>query len=230
MLLDRPISLTLSALTRECTRIFYRRMLIPENLGSHSPGFIFTTSLPPAVVAGARASIQYQKDYMGDRRLQQLNSISLKEDLTARGIPVIPNPSHICPILVGDAEKAKAASDLLLNKHRIYVQSINFPTVPRGEERLRITPTPGHTIQQQATLIEAIEDVWAELGLSKTPEWEAVGGRAGVGMPGALPVKQLWTPTQLGLMNNSAPARLGDASVWEGFPSLADAQRAQASL
>jgi len=162
--------------------------------------------------------------------LQQLNSISLKNELTGRGIPVIPNPSHICPILVGDAEKAKAASDLLLSKHRIYVQSINFPTVPRGEERLRITPTPGHTIQQQAELVEAIEDVWTELELRKTPEWEAVGGRAGVGMPGSIPVKQLWTNAQLGLMDNTAPARLGDASVWEGRPSLQDQQSAQASL
>jgi len=188
-----------------------------DAIRSYAPGFIFTTSLPPAVVAGARASIQYQKEYMGDRRLQQLNSISLKEELTERGIPVIPNPSHICPILVGDAEKAKAASDLLLNKHRIYVQSINFPTVPRGEERLRITPTPGHTIQQQAALVEAIEDVWAELDLKRTPDWEAIGGRAGVGRIGAPAVKQLWTPAHLGLMDATAPSRLGAASqVWEG--------------
>ena len=112
---------------------------------SYAPGFIFTTSLPPAVVAGARAAIMYQREVLSDRRLQQINAISLKSALSDVDIPVIPNPSHIVPVLVGDAELSKAASDLLLNKHQIYVQSINYPTVAVGEERLRITPTPGHT-------------------------------------------------------------------------------------
>lgn len=179
----------------------------PEADINTSPGFIFTTSLPPAIVAGAQASIQYQKSYLGDRRLQQLNSISLKNELKSRGIPVIPNPSHICPILVGDAEKAKQASDLLLTKHKIYVQSINFPTVPVGEERLRITPTPGHTAAQQDSLIDAIEDVWAELELWREEQWSAVGGRAGVGHMDANPVQQLWTDLQLGLTDGSAPHR-----------------------
>jgi 5-aminolevulinate synthase len=148
-----------------------------------------------------------------DRRLQQLNSIALKDELTARGIPVIPNPSHICPILVGDASKAKAASDLLLSKHQIYVQSINFPTVPRGEERLRITPTPGHTVQQQTELVAAIESVWAELGLKRAGDWEALGGRAGVGLPNQAKVDQLWTPAQLGLLDGTAPRRIGAESA-----------------
>lgn len=198
---------------------------------ANRPGFIFTTSLPPAVVAGARASIQYQKNYLGDRRLQQINSIALKDDLTARNIPVIPNPSHICPILVGDAQKAKDASDLLLNKHKIYVQSINFPTVPRGEERLRITPTPGHTIAQHEALIAAIESVWEELDLWRTPDWVAIGGRAGVGMPNPAKVTQLWTPKQLGLEDGTAPARLNGPrqhltqAELEHMPALMDIER-----
>lgn len=125
----------------------------------------------------------------------------------SRGIPVIPNPSHICPLLVGDAEKAKQASDMLLADHKIYVQSINFPTVPVGEERLRITPTPGHTIAQQQQLIAALEDVWAKLELRREEDWKAVGGCAGVGHPNGKVTEPLWTQEQLGLVDGSAPRR-----------------------
>jgi hypothetical protein len=106
---------------------------------SYAPGFIFTTSLPPSIAAGVRTSIAIQVENLQDRRLQQINTIKLKEMLVQRGIPVIGNPSHIVPVLVGDAEKAKQASDMLLGEFGIYVQSINFPTVSKGEERLRIT-------------------------------------------------------------------------------------------
>lgn len=92
---------------------------------SYAPGFIFTTSLPPAIVAGAQASIAYQKEFMGDRRLQHLNTRKVKAQLGELGIPVVPNPSHIIPVLVGDAALAKEASDTLLSRHGIYVQSIN---------------------------------------------------------------------------------------------------------
>ncbi|RVX71159.1 5-aminolevulinate synthase, mitochondrial [Exophiala mesophila] len=168
-----------------------------DTVRSLAPGFIFTTSLPPATMAGARTAIEYQARYQGDRRLQQLHTRALKEDLTSRGIPVIPNPSHIVPVLVGDAEVAKQASDMLLSEYNIYVQSINYPTVPRGEERLRITPTPGHTTELRAELVEALENVWQRLNIKRVADWEAQGGFVGVGVKDAAPVEPLWTDSQL---------------------------------
>ncbi|ORX33778.1 pyridoxal phosphate-dependent transferase [Kockovaella imperatae] len=179
---------------------------------SYAPGFIFTTSLPPAVVAGAQASIAYQREYKGDRRLQQINTREVKRQLEELDIPVVPNPSHIIPVLVGDAALAKEASDLLLSKHHIYVQSINYPTVPVGEERLRITPTPGHTTEQMAHLVQSINSVFKQLNLKRTSDWEQMGGRAGVGIPMAEKVSPIWTDAQLGLDDGSAPKRL-DAGV-----------------
>jgi 5-aminolevulinate synthase len=175
---------------------------------SYAPGFIFTTSLPPAVVAGAQASIAYQSEFMGDRRLQQINTREVKRQLSELGIPVVPNPSHIIPVLVGDAALAKEASDMLLAKHKIYVQSINYPTVARGEERLRITPTPGHTTEQIAHLVESLDAVFNKLELKRTADWEAIGGRAGVGMPASDKVEPIWNDKQLGLEDGSAPLRL----------------------
>lgn len=175
---------------------------------SFCPGFIFTTSLPPATVAGARASIAYQKTYMGDRRLQQLNTISVKQKLADLDIPVVPGPSHIVPALVGAADLAKEASDMLLTKHKIYVQSINYPTVARGEERLRITPTPGHSIESQDQLVNALDDVWKTLNLKRTSDWAAIGGRAGVGAADAKPVARIWSDAQLGLLDGTAPAMI----------------------
>jgi 5-aminolevulinate synthase len=170
-----------------------------DTVRSLAPGFIFTTSLPPAVMAGARAAIEYQMEYQGDRRLQQLHTRAVKEALEERGIPVIPNPSHIVPILVGNAELAKKASDKLLQDHGIYVQSINYPTVPVGQERLRVTPTPGHTKEYREELVNAIESIWNELGIKRTSEWAAEGGFIGVGMPDAAPEEPLWTDEQLGI-------------------------------
>jgi 5-aminolevulinate synthase len=175
---------------------------------SYAPGFIFTTSLPPAVVAGAQASIAYQSEFMGDRRLQQINTREVKRQLGELGIPVVPNPSHIIPVLVGDAALAKEASDMLLAKHKIYVQSINYPTVARGEERLRITPTPGHTTEQIAHLVESLDAVFNKLELKRTADWEAIGGRAGVGMPASDKVEPIWNDKELGLEDGSAPLRL----------------------
>jgi 5-aminolevulinate synthase len=171
-----------------------------DTIRSLAPGFIFTTSLPPATMAGARTAIEYQSGYRGDRRLQQLHTRALKEDLTNRGIPVIPNPSHIVPLLVGDAETAKKASDMLLTDYGIYVQSINYPTVPRGEERLRITPTPGHTNELRAELVEALEEVWNRLNIRRVSDWEKVGGFVGVGVKDADVVEPLWTDQQLELI------------------------------
>lgn len=170
-----------------------------DTIRSLAPGFIFTTSLPPASMAGAKAAIEYQMEYQGDRRLQQLHTRAVKDELNAKDIPVIPNPSHIIPVLVGNAAQAKAASDLLLSKHNIYVQSINYPTVPVGQERLRITPTPGHTRKFREQLVGALESVWDELNLKRTSEWAQQGGFIGVGVQGVRPEAPLWTDKQLGV-------------------------------
>ena len=170
-----------------------------DMIRSLAPGFIFTTSLPPATMAGANAAIQYQAATQRDRILQQLHTRAVKQSFAARDVPVIPNPSHIVPLLVGDAERAKQASDLLLAEHGIYVQAINYPTVPRGEERLRITPTPGHTRELRDQLVEAVDAVWTQLGLPRTSDWRARGGFVGVGVDGAPEPEPIWTDAQLGL-------------------------------
>ncbi|KAG6012673.1 5-aminolevulinate synthase, mitochondrial [Claviceps lovelessii] len=169
-----------------------------DMIRSLAPGFIFTTSLPPATMAGAKASIEYQMEYDGDRKLQQLHTRAVKEELNNRDIPVIPNPSHIIPILVGNAELAKAASDMLLQDYQIYVQSINYPTVPVGQERLRVTPTPGHTKEYRDELVEAVDQIWTRLGIKRTSQWAAEGGFIGVGEQGKIE-EPLWTDRQLGI-------------------------------
>ncbi|PVH17438.1 5-aminolevulinate synthase, mitochondrial [Candidozyma duobushaemuli] len=168
---------------------------------SFAPGFIFTTSLPPAVMAGASASIRHQRSTLMDRIAQQKNTRYVKNNFGNIGIPVIPNPSHIVPVLVGNAADAKKASDLLLNKHNIYVQAINFPTVPIGQERLRITPTPGHVPEIANELIGAVDSVFNELNLKRVPAWEREGGLCGVGESNAQPVKHIWTDEQLSLQD-----------------------------
>jgi 5-aminolevulinate synthase len=168
-----------------------------DTIRSLAPGFIFTTSLPPATMAGAQTAIEYQANYQGDRRLQQLHTRAVKASLNARDIPVIPNPSHIVPVLVGNAELAKQASDMLLEDWDIYVQAINYPTVPVGQERLRVTPTPGHTREYRDQLVEAFDNVWNELGIKRTSEWAAEGGFIGVGEAGRQEEAPLWTDEQL---------------------------------
>ncbi|KAL8839802.1 MAG: hypothetical protein Q9176_004205 [Flavoplaca citrina] len=188
-----------------------------DTVRSLAPGFIFTTSLPPATMAGAKTAIEHQKEYQGDRRLQQLHTREVKSALAKKGIPVIPNPSHIVPILVGNAEVAKKASDLLLEDWGIYVQAINYPTVPVGEERLRITPTPGHTPEYQVHLVEALEDVWTKLNIKRTEDWAAQGGFVGVGVAGKAEEKPLWTDEQLGLvgrqLDTETVAAIGEMEV-----------------
>ena len=195
-----------------------------DTVRSLAPGFIFTTSLPPSVMAGARTAIEYQARYQGDRQLQQLHTRAVKESLNARGIPVIPNPSHIVPVLVGDAELAKIASDLLLNEWGIYVQAINYPTVPRGEERLRFTPTPGHTAEFQAHLVEALEGVWNKLGLKRVEDWKAQGGFVGVGVENAEAVEPLWNDQQLG--TNDPSRQMVQEGTSERVPLVAAAAAA----
>jgi 5-aminolevulinate synthase len=132
---------------------------------SYAPGFIFTTALPPAVCAAATAAIRHLKGSQWERDRQQDRAAWVKAVLAASGLPVMANDTHIVPVIVGDPEKCKAASDLLLAEHGIYIQPINYPTVPRGTERLRITPTPYHQDALVDALVEALVDVWGRLGL-----------------------------------------------------------------
>ena len=131
---------------------------------SNGNGFIFSTSMPPSIAAGALAAVRYLKREGGERRAQhQERAATLKARLTAVGLPVMPSVSHIVPVFVGDAALCKAASDLLMDRHDIYVQPINYPTVARGAERLRITPTPAHDDQAMDRLVAALVDVWTTL-------------------------------------------------------------------
>ncbi|OQO03552.1 5-aminolevulinate synthase, mitochondrial [Cryoendolithus antarcticus] len=186
-----------------------------DTIRSLAPGFIFTTSLPPATMAGAKTAIDFQMQEPNDRRLQQLHTRQVKSKLAERDIPVIPNPSHIIPVLVGSAEVAKRASDLLLEKHKIYVQAINYPTVPVGQERLRITPTPGHGQQYQHQLIEALESVWQELDIKRTSDWAAMGGFVGVGVKGKEAVEPIWTDEQLAWGLIDEPKEVRSERVFE---------------
>ncbi|KAL6454712.1 HEM1 5-aminolevulinate synthase [Candida maltosa Xu316] len=180
---------------------------------SYAPGFIFTTSLPPAIMAGCSASIRYQRSTLKDRIGQQKNTRYVKNNLTELGIPVISNPSHIVPVLVGNAADAKRASDLLLEKHNIYVQAINFPTVPIGQERLRITPTPGHGEQLSNQLIEAVDSVFNQLGLNRINDWRKQGGLLGVGVDDAPKIEHIWTDKQLSLTDADLNPNVVDPEI-----------------
>ncbi len=132
---------------------------------SYAPGFIFTTALPPAVCAGATAAIRHLKTSTWERERHQERAARTKAVLAAARLPVMTSPTHIVPVFVGDPQRCKAASDLLLAEHGIYIQPINYPTVPRGTERLRITPSPYHDDALIDALAEALVDVWQRLGL-----------------------------------------------------------------
>jgi 5-aminolevulinate synthase len=136
---------------------------------SYAPGFIFTTALPPAICAAATAAIRHLKTSQWERERHQDRAARLKSVLNAARLPVMPSDTHIVPVHVGDPEKCKLASDLLLADHGIYIQPINYPTVPRGMERLRITPSPYHDDALIDHLAEALVDVWDRLGLSQQP-------------------------------------------------------------
>ena len=139
---------------------------IIDVIRSFASSFIFTTSLPPAIAAGALASVKYLKKSSLERNIHQDRAKSLKEKLRQTGIVVMPSESHIVPILVGDPTLCKKASDMLLSDFSIYVQPINYPTVPRGKERLRITPSPLHDEKMIDYLVESLKKVWKELNIS----------------------------------------------------------------
>jgi 5-aminolevulinate synthase len=134
---------------------------------SFAPGFIFTTSLAPAIAAGVLASVRHLKESDAERELLQTRAAQLKALMTEAGLPVMDSPSHIVPVFVGDATLCKAVSDSLLYDHGIYVQPVNYPTVPRGAERLRFTPSPAHSEAMLHDLVRALDQVWTAHNLRR---------------------------------------------------------------
>ncbi len=146
---------------------------ICDAIRSYAAGFIFTTSLSPVLAAGALASVRHLKQSGEERRLQQEHAELLRQRLLARNLPVIVEPSHIVPVMVGDAVKCKALTDALMDDYDIYVQPINYPTVPRGTERIRLTPGPLHGEAEIAAMVEALDELWDRLELPRTMQQAA---------------------------------------------------------
>lgn len=138
-----------------------------DAIRSYAPGFIFTTSIAPAIAAGALASIMHLKGSQFERARHQERAATLKARLHAAGLPVMTNPSHIVPVMVGDPVHCKALTDALLDRHGIYVQPINYPTVAKGGERIRLTPSPQHTDAQMDALVAALNGLWNSCPVSK---------------------------------------------------------------
>ena len=141
--------------------------VIVDAIRSYADGFIFTTSLPPALAAGAAASIRWLKEHNEVRKAHQERAQALKDRLRQAGLPVMPSVSHIVPVLVGDPVHCKMISDILLEEHGVYVQPINYPTVPRGTERLRFTPSPFHTDEMMDHLVHALEKLWVHCNIKR---------------------------------------------------------------
>ncbi|MFK7869484.1 MAG: 5-aminolevulinate synthase [Roseobacter sp.] len=141
-----------------------------DAIRSYAPGFIFTTSLPPAVAAGAAASVAFLKTAPELRDAHQLQARILKLRLKGLGLPIIDHGSHIVPVMVGDPVHTKLLSDMLLNDFGIYVQPINFPTVPRGTERLRFTPSPVHGPREIDAVVQAMDSLWSHCALNRAEE------------------------------------------------------------
>jgi 5-aminolevulinate synthase len=136
---------------------------------SFASGFIFTTALPPSCAAAATASIRHLKASSAERLAHQDRVATVRARLKAIGIPMLDNPSHIIPVMVGDPKHTKMISDWLLDNHGIYIQPINYPTVPKGTERLRITPSPVHTPGDVDRLVDALSDIWSQCALARVP-------------------------------------------------------------
>jgi 5-aminolevulinate synthase len=142
-----------------------------DAIRSNAPGFIFTTSLPPTILAGAQSSIHHLRFSTKERDAHKFNTMTLLEMLLRANLPVMKSDSHILPLFIGDPVQAKAVSDKLLDEYNIYVQPINYPTVEKGEERLRISPSPVHTIEMMDEFVKAASQVWQELGLKMLDEY-----------------------------------------------------------
>ncbi len=138
-----------------------------DAIRSYAPGFIFTTSLAPAIVAGAVASVRYLKESQKERAELQERARELKDRMAAASLPVLENPSHIVPVMVGDPVRCKKLTDALLERFGVYVQPINYPTVRRGTERIRLTPAPYHTAEDMDYLMEALNTLWQEMDLAR---------------------------------------------------------------
>ena len=150
--------------------------LMIDAIRSFASGFIFTSSLPPSVVAACEASVRYLMTSQAERQQHQERARQLKEALICANLPVLISPSHIVPLMIADAKLCKAASDLLLSRHGIYAQPINYPTVPRGTERLRLTPGPHHTPAMMERLLQALDDVWRELAIPRQFSYISING------------------------------------------------------
>lgn len=148
---------------------------IVDAIRSYAPSFIFTTALPPALCAAAQASVRHLKSSQREREHHQERAAKVKAALWERGLPVMRSETHIVPLFVGDALACRRASDILLEEHGIYIQPINYPTVPRGSERLRITPSPHHDDALVEALADSLSQVWTQLGLPLRP---SVGERS----------------------------------------------------
>ncbi len=140
---------------------------ICDAIRSYASGFIFTTSLSPVLAAGALASVRHLKESGEERALQQKHAALLREKLLECGLPVIVTPSHIVPVMVGDAVRCKQLTDALMDDYDIYVQPINYPTVPRGTERIRLTPGPMHGPEEIERMTEALDELWTRLDLPR---------------------------------------------------------------
>ena len=140
---------------------------IVDVIRSYAPGFIFTTSLSPVLVAGVLASVRHLKASSEERDAQQANAAMLKALFAEAGLPVMPSTTHIVPLMVGDPVRAKKISDILLAEYGVYVQPINYPTVPRGTERLRFTPGPAHTAPMMRDLTKALSEIWQRMELEQ---------------------------------------------------------------
>ncbi|MGD9809997.1 MAG: 5-aminolevulinate synthase [Sphingobium sp.] len=137
--------------------------MIVDCIRSYAPGFIFTTSLSPVLVAGVLAAVRHLKQSSEEREAQQASAATLKRLMAEAGLPVMPSVTHIVPLMVGDPVKAKTISDILLAEYGVYVQPINYPTVPRGTERLRFTPGPAHDEAMMRELVAALVEIWSRL-------------------------------------------------------------------
>jgi len=138
---------------------------IVDCIRSYAPGFIFTTSLSPVLAAGVLAAVRHLKQSNEERDAQQAAAACLKDAFSQRGLPVLPSKTHIVPLMVGDPVRAKRIADILLAEYGMYVQPINFPTVPRGTERLRFTPGPAHSAEMIAELADALAEIWTRVDI-----------------------------------------------------------------